>query len=279
MKRNITSILLCLIAISASAQMNLAVKYDVSNHDTDRGELRQTDMVLLASPLRSLYYNTMSQYVDSCESTPEGKARLWEIQLKAWTVVNPDGSVSLDGRKLGLAPEKKEFLYVEKDNSKGQLTVYDYRSGDYARYTEPYGEQEWTIYQDSTRNILDYECFMARSDYHGRNWTVWFTPEIPVQDGPWKLHGLPGLILMADGGDGFHIEATEIGTTQQSVPEVYSTERYENGERRRILADDERYFNNLMSQLAAEGIKINADDTPLDLPRYNRRLRAWETDY
>lgn len=280
MKRIKTTILLLLsIAAATFAQQNVAVKYDVSNRDSDRSVLVKSEMVLITNPQQSLYYNTMSQYVDSCESTPEGAAKLREIQMKAWRVVQPDGTVTYDGRKLGLAPEKKEFLYVQKNFVDGEQTVYDYKGGGLFRYDEPLSEMTWEIKEDSVNNILGYECIMAESDYHGRRWKAWFTPDIPLADGPWKLHGLPGIILKADGGDDFLIQATEIGATSLDVPPVYSVKDYQKGERKKILSDHEHYINNLESIMSAQGIKMNADGSPANLPKYNRQQKAWETDY
>lgn len=56
---------------------------------------------------------------------------------------------------------------------------------------------------DSTADVLGYECVMAESDYHGRRWRAWFSPDLPLPFGPWKLHGLPGLILKAEADAAF----------------------------------------------------------------------------
>lgn len=279
MGKLIFHLLICVVVFAAGAQDRVAVRYKVSNRDTDRGDVKTYEMMLASSPDKSLFYNIMSLYVDSCNSTPQGKAALEEIQMKAWTVVQPDGSVTLDGRKLGLAPDKNEYLYVEKDRVNKKLKVYDRKAGNLYQYEEPFGEQQWIIVEDSTKNILGFDCLFAYSDYHGRRWNVWFTPEIPIQDGPWKLYGLPGIILAADGGDDFVVEALEIGSTSQNIPAVYSEDDYDKGERRRILADHEHYINNFLSRLAAKGIKLNSDGGPSDLPKYDRKHRAWETDY
>lgn len=267
------------VAMAAMAQNNVAVEYDVTTRDSYSGNAYTQKMTLVASPEKSLYFNKMSLYVDSCSSTPEGKAKLREIQMKAWRVVQPDGSITYDGRKLGLAPDKTIYLYVSKESEHRQMSVYDLKSDELWRYDEPIYEMEWTIMEDSIKNILGFECIMAQTDYHGRTWKVWFSPEIPVHDGPWKLHGLPGMILNADGGDGFVIEAKEIGYTKQAIPAVYSVEDYTKGERKKILADHEHYETNLESMMAAQGIKMNADGSSANLPKYDRQRQAWETDY
>jgi GLPGLI family protein len=60
-------------------------------------------------------------------------------------------------------------------------------------------EYEWTLLPDTTR-ILGFLCYKATCkaailDTKIRNYTVWYTPEIPIPVGPNRFYGLPGLIL------------------------------------------------------------------------------------
>ncbi|RMD74282.1 MAG: GLPGLI family protein, partial [Bacteroidetes bacterium] len=52
------------------------------------------------------------------------------------------------------------------------------------------------------RTIGPYRCQMATAHFRGRDWTAWFTRAIPVPLGPWKLIGLPGLVIEAHDASG-----------------------------------------------------------------------------
>ena len=55
---------------------------------------------------------------------------------------------------------------------------------------------EWTITEE-TKELFGYSVTKATTHYLGRDWTVWFTEEIPIPGGPWLLWGCPGLIVYA----------------------------------------------------------------------------------
>ena len=59
---------------------------------------------------------------------------------------------------------------------------------------------DWKITDGDTLNISGFSCKKATCEYAGRQWNVWYTEQIPVPAGPWKLCGLPGMILKADDG-------------------------------------------------------------------------------
>lgn len=79
----------------------------------------------------------------------------------------------------------------------GKSTYLDKVIREKFRITEPLEQPQWDIIADSTKQILNYDCQMARCKFKGRTWTAWFTTDIPLDNGPWKLCGLPGLILRA----------------------------------------------------------------------------------
>lgn len=80
---------------------------------------------------------------------------------------------------------------------KGMFTHIDNLAMQHYMCTEKMHTPDWTIEQKKNI-ILGFDCQKAVTTFYGRKWHVWFTTEIPVKEGPWKLHGLPGLILAAE---------------------------------------------------------------------------------
>ena len=96
----------------------------------------------------------------------------------------------------GNYPHKRLKAYIYKNYPEGRMTVTDgLILQDYC-YVDSLHTQTWTM-GDSTREVLGYMCQQATADFRGRRWTAWFATDIPVSDGPWKLGGLPGLIIEA----------------------------------------------------------------------------------
>lgn len=113
-------------------------------------------------------------------------------------------------------------------------------------YTEESADFEWKLSGD-TSTVCGYVCNKAVTNYGGKEWTVWYTIEIPISDGPWKLSGLPGLILKAEDSTNTHIfEAITVRNTERPI--------YIKKDAEQIKIDKKQY---LKEKLYFENLDIN----------------------
>lgn len=82
----------------------------------------------------------------------------------------------------------------EKGTIQSQVSVYV--NGEEKTYVveEDISAIQWDIV-DEYKTIDRFKAQKAVGNFRGRKYVVWFTNQIPVKFGPWKLNGLPGLIL------------------------------------------------------------------------------------
>ena len=86
----------------------------------------------------------------------------------------------------------------------GQIVFKDYKNnnlverklGQVIKIVADNFKINWQITSE-TKNIKDMVLQKAECDFRGRHYIAWFNPKIPIPDGPWKLRGLPGLIIEA----------------------------------------------------------------------------------
>ncbi|WP_407483134.1 GLPGLI family protein [Elizabethkingia meningoseptica] len=133
-----------------------------------------------------------------------------------------DASKSMrgSGKTIDLTKySSKVDFSVSKDYKQNKTTLYDVISSDTYAVSD-FNSLSWKI-KPETSVILDFKVQLAETSMGGRKWKAWFCPDIPIQDGPYRFKGLPGLILKVEDTHKDH-SFVLVGT--KSVPEdkIYS---------------------------------------------------------
>ena len=114
---------------------------------------------------------------------------------------------NLQNQDIERTGENNEFIIVLADTIPKKIYI-DREKNQLSHLTNIFGRKKvvtvleeiptfsWTLI-DESRNIGRFICFKATTSFRGRNYTAWYCPEIQGSYGPWKLNGLPGLILEA----------------------------------------------------------------------------------
>ncbi len=182
---NIT-ILATLFAFSATAQEQSIAKvhylFTHINDTTQRESYLRDEVVTYLGPSSSYFtsYSSarISQQLDQQMSSPTF-----------------DGNVVIKGTGAGIKESYLiDFAIPAIDIIKKVGTADFHVVGDFSTPV-------WQIKED-TKLIGGYTCQLATTTFKGRNYQAWFSPDIPLSYGPWKLNGLPGLILSAQDDKG-----------------------------------------------------------------------------
>ena len=194
MKIVVYLLLLASLAVQAAARepvldrayMKCLYRYVYLN-DTLTGKTKDDLLVLQIGTRISKCFSHYSNQVDSLSALPNGDMIIGKMI---------DDAMNSGEFMRGKYPHKRLKTYIYKNYPEGCMTVTDGLILQDYRYVDSLHTQTWTM-GDSTREVLGYTCQQATANFRGRLWTAWFATDIPVSDGPWKLGGLPGLILEA----------------------------------------------------------------------------------
>ena len=168
---------------------------------------------------------------------------------------NRDGRASSEMMNAFIMHHQNVLTDVEKSEVTALEPIYPYRY----LSKEPLAKVDWTLDED-TLAIGGLLCHRATGKLYGKLWTVWYTEEMPSSAGPWKLRGLPGLIVKAEDSEGIHCfelygtknEVRGIGTLDH--PELQKLSRPQGanvlcgGRTRRFWRDESQWCRLLFCQ-------------------------------
>ena len=130
---------------------------------------------------------------------------------------------------------------IYKNYPAGKITTLDQLAASRFRCEEPLERPEWTLLPD-TVTLLSYACRKAICRFRGRDYEAWYTPEIPRSEGPWKLQGLPGLILKAsDSRDHYTFICSGIEKSRNEEMILFTGSAYEPVSRKDLQKAHARY--------------------------------------
>lgn len=186
--KKILSLAFAFIALTVFAQTNrFFYEYRFIPDSTDRAEVKTEMMFLDIDKNGSSYYSRDKFVADSTI-----KADI-EKQLRS-----SPGNININrSGKSGQVSYK-----VTKDYPDFKTYLFTSISMDNYKISED-KKPEWKILPDKQK-IGEYDAQKATTSFGGREWTAWFSTDIPFQDGPYKFYGLPGLIVKIEDKTGSH---------------------------------------------------------------------------
>ena len=132
----------------------------------------------------------------------------------------------------------------------GSTTYLDKVANDKYAVEEKMTLPQWQLVPDSSATVLGYACHQAVATFRGRTWKAWYAEDIPVDDGPWKLCGLPGLILKAaDAQSEFVFMAVGLQQVRAVKPMTYKGDTYTRIDRRALNKIYKSYYADAIGYL------------------------------
>ena len=221
---------------------------------TDTGSTNENKTVLLIGDSVSMFYAYGNYYMDSV------------------IIANPKSDGTVLSSLLRNRPRFSYHWQVLKNNQSHNITTFDYIMPDSYKYHEDI-THEWLL-SGETKYLKGYVVQKATTQFAGRQWIAWFSPEIPINDGPYKFFGLPGLILQVeDSMQYFVFQIQSIIRPVTGSEMIYHRKRsYIETTKSQFFAARERFRQDIISGLLTSGVPVH-EDTDLDRAQKNMLRR------
>ncbi|MCM4160896.1 GLPGLI family protein [Antarcticibacterium flavum] len=241
----LTSIFIILISHTGFSQKSL----------TDEFKYKATYQItwqIDSTNAESVQTEVMDLYLGDKVSRFSSRERLAGDSLLQARKKNPK---EFSGKFKG-APQTEFDYYIYKGVGDGKLAFTQKIVKDNLMYIQDMDQFEWEILPE-TKEFAGYQVQKATTNFAGRNYIAWFTPEIPISDGPYKFNGLPGLIVeVSDDQDHYFFRLTDFKILKEPVPFEFDPEEYIATSREKLLYALAEYDRDPFAALGKVGITM-----------------------
>jgi GLPGLI family protein len=114
------------------------------------------------------------------------------------------------------SPDTSMVIYTNQNN--GVLLAKEFGlNGQSFFLSDSLYPMQWEITEEE-KKLDRFSCIKAKCQFRGRQYIAWFTPDLALPFGPWKMGGLPGLILdLEDVDENLVIRMTGISPSAELI--------------------------------------------------------------
>lgn len=178
MKIHFSLIFSLLVGLFFGQNQEFTYEYQYVSDSTNKNDISKEIMILNVGKEKSYYYS-LDKYISDSTINEESKKGLMVMPL-LYKISEMDIK-DLKNKKISFETKVHFEKYAVEQNV----------------------NLKWKLLNEFDE-ILDHKVQKASTEFGGRTWNAWFAKDIPIQDGPYKFHGLPGLILKIEDTDLSH---------------------------------------------------------------------------
>ncbi|MBD8084192.1 GLPGLI family protein [Chryseobacterium caseinilyticum] len=169
MKLYLNFVALLYITFVSAQNKEFTYEYRFISDSTNQKEVSREIMILNVGNEKSYYYS-LDKLISDSTINEESKKNMMVMPLQY---------------RIG------EMVIKDLKNN---TVSFETKVGDANFSIEQNINLKWNLVNEFDE-ILNYKVQKATTNFGGRIWNAWFAKDIPIQDGPYKFKGLPGLIL------------------------------------------------------------------------------------
>jgi GLPGLI family protein len=227
-----------------TASLMVHYKFTHVRDTTNRANPYTENMALLLGKSSSVYKSYDKQLQDA----------LFKKQVKEAMANSPDGHIQIHRQNTGSPLQYYQFPAQKKLYRKESLVINSYLMEDALPVIN------WKLSSD-TASFGGMHCQKATAHFKGRDYTAWFCADMPFNAGPWKLNGLPGVILEAYDTKKdvvFKFDGIEkVAPPQQGATADAGGAQPDNGHRMVTIGGDDSDTDPAIIELPARAIKTS----------------------